>query len=142
MTETMKETEPHPLKGIINSNDDPTACAVCSASTRSASGGGPVGIAFGNLCFCCGRAVCKACDLEAGCGAICPICRAAGVVRFPPEKEIAGMVKKNAKRGFAWAQCDLSSLAVLVCRSRSMTLTDGLKRLPSKVIPRHCSEWG
>ena len=108
MTTTMNEARPHPLKGIVNSNDDPTVCAVCSGSVRSTSSDGQVSIAFGAVC--CGRAVCKACDLEDGRGCICPICRAAGVARFPPAKEIAGMVKKNAKRGFAWAQCDLSSL--------------------------------
>ena len=102
------ETKPHPLKGVVNSNEDPTVCAVCSGSIWT-SGDGPVSsVAFGNIC--CGRAVCKACDLEAGRWCICLICRAAGVARFPPAKEIAGIVKKNAKRGFAWAQCDLSSL--------------------------------
>ena len=30
MTEQKQTGKPHPFKGIINSNDDPLACAACS----------------------------------------------------------------------------------------------------------------
>ena len=84
---------PHPLKGIINTNDDPLCCALCSVEL-------PDG--FSAIVACCGKQVCDACD-KADCVYVydpstgtCRMCNASlGNI---------GIRKKNAKKGHAWAQ--------------------------------------
>ena len=87
---------PHPLKGIISTNDDPLRCAACSSVS-------PDGL-YGDYCVlytCCGKQVCHACneadlifDRKTG---RCRMCNTAGIGNI-------GVIKKNAKRGHAWAQ--------------------------------------
>ena len=89
-------TRPHPLKGIISTNDDPLRCAACSSVS-------PDGL-YGDYCMlyaCCGKQVCHAChkadlvfDQKTS---KCLMCNTAGIGNV-------GVMKKSAKRGHAWAQ--------------------------------------
>ena len=91
--------QPHPLKGIVNSNDDPTRCARCSAFMQD------VGEVF--LGDCCGRGVCKSCaDIEAELKH-CPHCK---VSMRGAAKEFAACLKKHSKKGHPWAQARLAKL--------------------------------
>ena len=85
-------TKSHPLKGIINSNDDPLCCASCSVLF-------PDGLFVSIFHGCCGVQICNACT-EAGRAYDigtdrCLLCNAADSI---------GLLKKNAKKGYAWAQ--------------------------------------
>ena len=94
-------TRPHPLKGIISTNDDPLRCTVCSVVF-------PDGL-YGDYCAmhaCCGKQVCDACS-EADLVfdrklKRCHMCKTAGVANI-------GVIKKNAKRGHAWGQYNLGN---------------------------------
>ena len=89
-------TRPHPLKGIISTNDDPLCCASCSSVS-------PDGL-YSDYCMlyaCCGKQVCHACqkadlvfDQKTS---KCLMCNTAGVGNI-------GTLKKSAKRGHSWAQ--------------------------------------
>ena len=82
---------PHPLKGIINSNDDPFACALCTH--RCVNG------RLGHLFSCCGKEFCRACDPQEN--SICPL----GCFSHPLGTKIGlKMLKKRAKKGQPWAQ--------------------------------------
>ena len=107
--------QPHPLKGIVNSNDDPTRCAACSGFLQD------LGDAFvGN---CCGRAVCLSCvDVEDEQLNHCPQCNCP-FGRAP--KEIAACLKKHSKKGHPWAQV---RLAGFYCGE------DGIRRSHSEAL--------
>ena len=86
----------HPLKGIINTNDDPLRCASCSVVFPD----GPYGI-YAVICDSCGKKSCKECD-KAGCvyeskADRCLLCNASGIRGI-------GVAKMRAKKGHAWAQ--------------------------------------
>ena len=79
---------PHQLKGIINTNDNPLCCASCFVVQLDVLGGSSV------IFACCGKGLCNACR---GTGhRLCPMCKS------KPVK--TGLMKKNAKKGHAWAQ--------------------------------------
>ena len=89
-------TRPHPLKEIINTNVDPLCCVACSVVF-------PDGwyLDYSLIHACCGKQVCHACneadlifDRKTG---RCRMCNTAGIGNI-------GVIKKNAKRGHAWAQ--------------------------------------
>ena len=100
--------EPHPLKGVINSNDDPFACALCHDSMG-------VDAAIVTLIMsCCGKALCEPCyetcfeyaresriarDYSAC--LVCPGSR---------QKDRFKALKKHAKKGHAWAHHLLGDL--------------------------------
>jgi len=92
----------HPLKGIINTNDDPNACAICSTPlTRPGS----------RIDVCCGKEICHFCSSSraAGAGAKrtrCPTCNAASL---SAKKKIA-QYQKKARKGQAWAQHGLGTI--------------------------------
>ena len=102
----LEATQPHPLKGILNTNEDPTACCVCctpivlQARFREEDDDDPV------VSFCCGALFCTLSCSEAGPRRACPQCKAPG---FATQKQIVGSLKKNAKKGHAWAQYELST---------------------------------
>lgn len=85
----------HPLKGIISTNDDPLRCAVCSAVLMDGDD---------DECAtytCCGKQICEDCD-EADRvynpkQSKCLMCNCANIGNI-------GILKKNAKKGHAWAQ--------------------------------------
>ena len=83
----------HPLKGIINTNDDPFVCAIC-----------PAPIEEPDMNICCGKSACRKCN-DAGTSyneqrRQCGLC--GGILEG--STSTAAVVKKNAKRGHAWAQ--------------------------------------
>lgn len=108
-------TSPHPLKGIVNTNDDPTRCARCHLCIDWYDDDG------GIILTCCGKTLCTACDDEEGYSMAlgpsgkhllpfrCIFCREPATRGLSP-KEIASRVKKRAKRGHAWAQFSLGCL--------------------------------
>ena len=86
------------LKGIINTNDDPFRCVTCHESMRCVGGG------FIN--FCCGKRVCVNCR-DAGKTYDektdrCLLCNATTA-------RTIGLLKKQAKKGHAWAQVALGT---------------------------------
>ena len=91
--------QPHPLKGVVNGNDDPTRCAACSVVMQDV---GKVSVSH-----CCGRGVCDSCvDVERELKH-CPQCNSP--FRLTP-KEIIACLKKQSKKGHPWAQARLGSL--------------------------------
>ena len=93
--------QPHPLKGVVNSNDDPHHCASCSVFMQD------LGKVF--LGDCCGRGVCKSCaDIEAELKC-CPQCN---VPMRGTSKEFAACLKKHSKKGHPWAQASLAILYI------------------------------
>ena len=89
----------HPLKGIINTNDDPLRCASCSVVFTSGN--------CGDECVihtCCGKDVCVGCDDQDRVfepkSNRCLLCNSTRLGNI-------GALKKHAKRGHAWAQFHL-----------------------------------
>lgn len=87
------------LKGIVNTNDDPLRCATCPAFIS-----GDLGLA--HLHLCCGKVVCCKCDLK-GKAYIektdrCLLCNLTNISSI-------GLIKKQAKKGHAWAQNSLGT---------------------------------
>jgi len=87
------------LEGIINTNENPHCCAVCLV--------GPVALA-GHLIIncCCGKAACDKCN-DSGKfydqnSARCPFCHSTII-------DSIGVIKKQAKKGHAWAQVSLGT---------------------------------
>lgn len=82
------------LKGVINSNDDPMACAICLASVAD----------FDSLSLnlCCGADVCDACHTGIRLSGICQVCNCS--YKRLSIKERAAYVKRNAKKNRPWAQ--------------------------------------
>ena len=86
----------HPLKGIINTNDDPLRCASCSVVFPDGNGADEC-----VLYTCCGKDVCIVCDEQ--CRVYepksnrCLLCNSTALGNV-------GLLKKQAKRGYAWAQ--------------------------------------
>ena len=82
------------LKGIVNTNDDPFSCAACLASISGDFGSTPLHI-------CCGKMVCVECDFGGKAYTSktdrCRLCNATNIGKI-------GLVKKQAKKGHAWAQ--------------------------------------
>ena len=97
----------HPLKGIVNSNDDPSRCVACSVFMRDL---GKVTVSF-----CCGRGVCGSCsDVERELKH-CPQCnapkgRSAERPKGRTAKEVTACLKKHSKKGHPWAQANLAGL--------------------------------
>ena len=108
-------TSHHPLKGIVNTNDDPTRCAGCQLRIDWHDEDGSI------MLTCCGKTLCKACDDEEGYSTAlgpsgkplqlfcCIFCREPATRGLSP-KEIVGRMKKHAKRGHAWAQYALGCI--------------------------------
>jgi len=92
--EASKTEEPHPLKGIINTNDDPFECALCHTSPFISLESDTY-----HLRACCGKGLCASCacddKLVSGC-LFCPILCGS-------QKDIVKILKKNAKKGHPWA---------------------------------------
>ena len=103
--EQMAVAKPHPLRGIINSNDDPMACFACCAPIVHEENDGDL-----VLSFCCGASFCTLSCLLAGPRVgpdrACPQCK---VPLLTSKKQIVGSLKRNAKKGHAWAQYELST---------------------------------
>ena len=81
----------HPLKGIVNTNDDPNRCAICSdfvAHRRE-----------GYTLNCCGTMACSKC-ISSGNPDPCVLCNG--------NPYSIKALKKHAKRGRAWAQFALA----------------------------------
>lgn len=98
------------LKGITCTNDDPLCCALCSRSFPD----GPYG-SYSILNVCCGRRYCKSCG-DAGGGYIaktarktsadqCSFCKVPGFGNLR-------LAKKQAKKGYPWAQSILAEIFV------------------------------
>ena len=96
---TVAVAKPHPLKGIINSNDDPMACARCSQ---------PLNMGHGPSFFrmeCCGKWICPECDAEDDHRLYrCIIC---SWPKCKTHTEYLAMLKRAAKKGHAWGQHQL-----------------------------------
>mmetsp|Transcript_24642 Transcript_24642/g.53715 ORF Transcript_24642/g.53715 Transcript_24642/m.53715 type:complete len:354 (+) Transcript_24642:283-1344(+) len=93
-----------PLKGITSSNDDPDACACCSA---------PLVLNVerknnGKVTLCCGKQFCHDCSdssrdfIGSGATKRCSFCNT-----HCSRKETIGSTKKHAKKGAAWGQYSL-----------------------------------
>mmetsp|Transcript_15029 Transcript_15029/g.32390 ORF Transcript_15029/g.32390 Transcript_15029/m.32390 type:complete len:369 (-) Transcript_15029:239-1345(-) len=93
-----------PLKGITSSNDDPDACACCSA---------PLVLNVerknnGKVTLCCGKHICHDCTdsgrdfIGSGATKRCSFCNT-----HCSRKETIGSTKKHAKKGAAWGQYSL-----------------------------------
>ena len=85
----------HPLKGILNANGDPFRCASCLKN---------IGYCDGSvISYCCGKCVCANCS-NAGKSydeaKRCRLCNSTTVNSI-------GLIKKQAKKGHAWAQTAL-----------------------------------
>ena len=100
-----KPSESHPLKGILNSNDDPLACAACTQ---------PLNLRGENDDYarveCCGKWTCLECKPTLSftrrgtdCRFDCRFC--SRPVRSATE--MFARIKKDAKKGHAWAQFEL-----------------------------------
>ena len=97
----------HPLKGVLNTNDDPFRCATCPESMGC--GGDVV------MIYCCGKAVCMNCSHAYK--AVCMNCSNAGksyderadrcLLCNATNISGIGTIKKQAKKGHAWAQAQL-----------------------------------
>ena len=99
---TATAAKPHPLKGIINSNDDPMACAVCADLLDFASDYGFVRLE------CCGKWTCPECD-ERGVDIRhkgCSFC-SWRPSDLNSQAEYLAMMKRAAKKGHAWGQHQL-----------------------------------
>ena len=81
----------HPLKGILNTNDDPNACAVCALPLMENT----------MLAFCCGGEVCKPCGEEVNRNR-CDLC-------YSSPWKLTVHLRKKARKGHAWAQVQLGS---------------------------------
>ena len=89
--------QPHPLKGIANSNDDPHHCAGCSVFMQD--------LRNVQVTFCCGRGVCESCgDVEDELKH-CPQCN---TPFGRTSKENFACLKKHSKKGHPWAQLRLA----------------------------------
>ena len=89
----------HPLKGIINANDDPFACDLCLGHTGSLTRGDS-----GKLLACCGKEICLSCKNQKA-EVRCPFgCKPGN------EKGLIKMIKRHAKKGRPWAQVHLGKL--------------------------------
>ena len=88
---TANVQDSHRLKGIINTNGDPFACALCARRG--------INCRLGHLFACCGKEFCGACDSQenSSCPLGCPS------HRLGPKSGLK-MLKKNAKKGQPWAQ--------------------------------------
>ena len=105
-TELDAETkEPHPLKGIINTNDDPFACALCHDSVREDT-------TFLTIftMFCCGKGLCEPCYESCEYDRECWIARACLVCPGSRQKDPIKALKKHAKKGHPWAHHFLGDL--------------------------------
>ena len=91
--------QPHHLKGIVNTNDDPHRCAGCSDFMQDLDH-----VAVND---CCGRGVCESCVNAERQLKHCPQCKT-------PEnriwKKIVACLKKHSKKGQPWAQVRLAGL--------------------------------
>ena len=90
--------QPHPLKGVVNSNDDPTRCAACSAFMQD--------LDEVVTSACCGRGLCDSCDDVEDELEHCPQCR---TPERRKSKEIIACLKKHSKKGHPWAQVRLAT---------------------------------
>ena len=87
----------HPLKGILNANEDPTSCCVCCAPIvlrarrvhDEENDSDPV------VSQCCGSSFCTISCSTAGPRRACPQCKAP---MLTSQKQIVGSLKKNAKK--------------------------------------------
>ena len=98
-TDTQPPASLHPLKGILNTNDDPFQCAACFGSIGSDYDD------CTSVHICCGKMICGKCDLE---GTVyiektdrCCLCNSTNIASI-------GLIKKQAKKGNAWAQHGLA----------------------------------
>ena len=88
---------PSSLRGITSTNDDPSACALCSALF-------PMGMSNRNsfTSHCCGKRICVVCfDSPPATKVRCAFCKAPFILSA---KDEIGSLKKHAKKGKAWAQ--------------------------------------
>ena len=94
---TTSHNRSHPLKGIVNTNDDPTRCAACSACI--------VDRMKTVVSYCCGAMLCLQCwPPDSVAASPCQLCHSSGASRAS-----IGRLKKHAKSGRPWAQLSLGS---------------------------------
>ena len=100
-TDGVEVTTPHPLKGIVNTNDDPAACALCYHPIHD--------WVDSTVMVCCGKALCRArCQYHHdGKNRNCSLCTTWNK-RTPTTTDLANIARKNAKKGHAWAQLEYS----------------------------------
>ena len=89
--------KPHPLKGIVNTNDDPMACALCYHPIHDWEESA--------IMVCCGKDLCNACLPNRETVAVCPLCKSS----YGKGTRTATTLKKQAKKGAPWAQYMLAS---------------------------------
>ena len=97
------------LNGIVNTNENPHCCVVCLGPVAL------VGVVLINCC--CGKAACDKCN-DAGKfydknADRCLLCNATSIGAI-------GIIKKQAKKGHAWAQVQLG-LDYRYCRGNALT---------------------
>lgn len=86
---------PHPLKGIINTNDDPFSCAFCAKGLVDSTW---------RIAVCCGKEVCESCHGQRPEEArVCSLCGTKS------EKGLK-VAKKHSRKGCPCAQYVLASL--------------------------------
>ena len=98
-------TEPHPLKGITCTNDDPDSCALCYMEFAD----GPIiSGRYSYIADCCGKRLCIHCYLDQGNASLgdavplkCKFCPARYSLNA---KKNFPALKRHAKKGRAWAQ--------------------------------------
>ena len=89
----------HPLKGIVNTNDDPSICATCLLVPRDGKGCHCINV-------CCGKCVCLDCNKAMRfCHTKTKHCLFCNASNF----STIGVLKKQAKKGNAWAQYNLAN---------------------------------
>ena len=106
-------TEPHPLKGITCTNDDPDSCALCCKVFPD----GPIHVFSSGvknyIIECCGKRLCGDCCLyqsNASLGdAVTLKCKCCPANYSLELKKKAATLKRQAKKGRVWAQFILAT---------------------------------
>ena len=100
---TASDQNSHPLKGIINTNDDPFTCDLCLGHTGNLTSGDGNS---GTLLICCGKEICLSCKKEEQNRQVwCPFgCKPGN------GKGLIKIIKRHAKKGRPWAQFHLGKL--------------------------------
>ena len=109
MTTEAETKEPHPLKGVINTNDDPFTCSLCHDSMEA-----DTGLLTLLVMLCCGKGLCEPCyESYSEHVRECRIARnysACFVCPGSRQKDPIKALKKHAKKGHPWAHHFLGDL--------------------------------
>ena len=117
----------HPLKGIVNTNDDPNSCALCSDTFPLV---GSVQDYCCHVAHCCGKMFCVGCIrriIAVGSEYKCVMCghpncrnpftlgQNNSMIIMNESRDLIGMMKKNAKKDLPWSQYQLGRV---LCQSQ------------------------